>query len=107
MVLVALNKHMKYEIRYSGPRAERLARAYADAVEYNNRGVDILEAAFRTEWGTARTLETRKRVVRMMYFTAPFAGIDGYPVYAIMKHALQTPSWRVLSYDRTTPEAAR
>lgn len=79
---------MSYTVRYSGTRNAKFLKATQDALDYNARGVYLLCGEFPIMWETATTLEEKKQAIRHFHLCAAFAGIQGFPVRALMRRAL-------------------
>jgi hypothetical protein len=81
---------MSYEIKYTGSRKEMLDKAYKDACDYVG-GEKVLEKSFeiiREDWESSIGFKEKKKCIRSAAFGLSFAGIQGFPVKAIMKVAL-------------------
>lgn len=84
---------MSYTIRYTGTRHERQLKAAQDAHEFNEKGVKLLLAEFPTMWASATGLLKRKQAVNRFHLYAEFAGLQGAPVRALMRKALNLGPW--------------
>lgn len=87
---------MSYTIKYTGPRNEKFARAYGDALRFNTQGTVILGKEFRKLWHNAATLKEQKQAVNLAHLAGEFIGVRGFPIRAVMRHALTQAQWRHL-----------
>jgi hypothetical protein len=81
---------MSYEIKYTGSRKEMLDKAYKDVCDFVG-SEKVLEGMLRhikDDWESSIGFKEKKKCIRSVAFGLCYAGIQGFPVKAIMKVAL-------------------